>query len=123
MREDWATMDGFQLIQFLDGICCDESDASLVEVLQIHGIPGTKRKSTSKLDDDQLRRIRTAGCVDGRYWVRLRDQRAATLRRKLDSTDRRRQSTQKAVSWVILAAAIEFNRMPALEPIAATTSS
>lgn len=122
-REDWATMDGLQLTQFLDGICGGESDASLVEVLQIHGIPGTRRKSTSKLDGDQLRRVRTAGPVDGRYWVRLRDQRGATLRRKLDSTDRRRQSTQKAVSWVILAAAIELNRIPPPEPIAAMTPS
>ncbi|MGH8111204.1 MAG: hypothetical protein ACREPL_04625, partial [Rhodanobacteraceae bacterium] len=103
--------------QFLDGICRGESDADRIEVLQIHGVPGTKRKSISKLDGDQLTSVRAAGHVDGRYWVRLRDQRAATMRRKLDSNDRKRQSTQKAVSWVLLAAAVELSPVAALETI------
>ncbi|MGH8110425.1 MAG: hypothetical protein ACREPL_00565 [Rhodanobacteraceae bacterium] len=115
-REDWATMDGVQLTQFRDGICGGESETDRIEVLQIHGVQGTKRKSMSKLDDDQLRSGRAAGHVDGRYWVRLRDQRAATMRRKLDSNDRKRQSTQKAVSWVLLAAAVELSHMSTPEP-------
>lgn len=123
VREDWATMDGVQLTEFLDGICPGGFEAGCVEVLQIRGIRGTKRKSMSKLDDNQLRSIRTAGPVDGRYWVRLRDQRAATVRRKLDSAGRKRQSTQKAVSWVLLAAAVELSRMPASEAIDAEIPS
>jgi integrase len=117
-REDWATMDGAQLTQFLDGICGGESDADRIEILQVHGVSGTKRKSMSKLDGDQLRSVRAAGS-DGRYWVRIRDQRAATVRRKLDSNNRKRQSTQKAVSWVLLAAAIELSRMPMAEAVSA----
>jgi len=114
-REEWATMDGAQLNKFLDGICCGELDTGCLEILQIRGVPGTKRKMVSELGGNQLRSVRAAGAADGRYWVRLRDQRAATVRRKLDSTGRKRQSTQKAVSWVLLAAAVELSRMPATD--------
>ena len=105
-NEDWASLKAPQVTQFLNAIVVCEEQLGCFEAKSIHSNKLTKHNSRRTSGNSELVKLLHGQITKGRYWIRVKDARPGSIRRKLDSHERQRQRTQAAVTWSVMAAAV-----------------